>query len=479
MRSNSRDGRLRGATCRLLIASNRLPPDDENAAAGGLVSALRDALPQDSLSKNSPSQNPTLWFGCGSKRSEGGPTSIAARDAPTRMPITLPAVTHDRFYRGFCNSVLWPICHGMSQRVRRTPGDSAAYWRVNRLFADAIHKHLRSGDGLWVHDYHLLPLARCLRELDVEQPIGFFFHVPVPSRAELQQAPDCIAVFAALESCDVIGVQTVADASRLRGYSFEPRIVVAPVGIDTKKIRMAAVTAEEAVSAPVQQDGCRLLVGVDRLDYTKGLIQRLLGFDTLLRNYPNYRGKVALLQVVAPSRAGAAGYRRLQQEVRTLAERINRRWGTRVWRPLHLREEALPRAQVAALLRRAEVAIVTPARDGMNLVAKEFVAAQDPDNPGVLILSRQAGAADALVRARLVDADEPEEISAAIDIALRSPLERRRRDHQSLLSAVRRESAAGWHATLASALASHGMDNSAVTRARFSVGSENARDPLR
>ena len=340
----------------------------------------------------------------------------------------------------------------MPEQVRRTSGDVEAYWRVNREFAQTIHEQLRPADRLWVHDYHLLPLGRCLRERGVERPIGFFLHVPVPSRSEAQRAPDCLAAFETLAAYDAIGVQTAADAARLRDYSITEHIMVAPVGIDAANIQAAARTAEETVSAPVRQSGARLLVGVDRLDYTKGLVPRLLGFDRLLRNFPHYRGKIALVQVVAPCRERVPGYSELLQDVRALGERINRRWGTSGWQPLHLHESALPREQVAALLGRTEVAIVTPMRDGMNLVAKEFIAAQNPENPGVLVLSRQAGAADALARARLVNADDPDDIAAVIDTALRAPLVRRRRDHQSLLLAVRQDSALKWHRALVSAL---------------------------
>lgn len=410
--------------------------------AGGLVSALRDALPKD----------PVLWFGCHEERHPGGRRDTAGGGPLTTKPVALPAVLRERYYRGFCNAALWPICHGMPQQVRRTSGDVDAYWQVNRAFAQTIHQHLRPDDCLWVHDYHLLPLGRCLRERGVERPIGFFLHVPVPTRYEAQRAPDCLAAFEALGSYDVIGVQTASDAARLRDYSAKVPIIVAPVGINAASIQAAARIGEETVRAPVPRSGVRLLVGVDRLDYTKGLVPRLLSVDRLLRNFPRYREKVALVQVVAPCRKGVPGYGELLRDVRALSQRINRRWGTSSWRPLHLHEAALPREQVAALLGRAEVAIVTPLRDGMNLVAKEYVAAQDPENPGVLVLSRQAGAADALSRARLVNAEDPDDIAAVIDRSLRTPLALRRRDHRSLLLAVKRNCALNWHRTLVSAL---------------------------
>ena len=436
-----RDG-LDEAAGRLLIAANRLP-EGENAAAGGLVSALRDALPED---------DPVLWFGCYGERHAGGPEDAADGDALVTKPVALPAVLRERYYRGFCNAALWPICHGMPEQARRTSGDVEAYWRVNREFAQTIHEQLRPDDRLWVHDYHLLPLGRCLRDRGVERPIGFFLHVPVPSYKAVQRAPDCLAAFETLASYDAIGVQTASDAARLRDYSIKAHITVAPVGIDAANIRAAARTAEETVSAPVRQSGARLIVGVDRLDYTKGLVPRLLGFDKLLSNFPHYLGRIALVQVVAPSRDGITGYDEVLQDVRALGEHINSRWGTSSWQPVHLHVEALPREQVAALLEHAEVAIVTPARDGMNLVAKEFIAAQDPEDPGVLVLSRQAGAADALSRARLVNAGDSDDIAAAIDAALRYPLARRRRDHRSLLLAVQQDSAQQWHRTLVSAL---------------------------
>lgn len=345
------------------------------------------------------------------------------------------------------------------------PGDYEAYQRINREFAATIHTHLRPRDRLWVHDYHLLPLGRCLRERNVEHSIGFFLHVPVPSLQHLRQVPESIAAFEALECYDVVGVQTAADAARLSELSpgLTENVVVAPVGVDVEQLRALADTDTESILATVRHHGCRLLVGVDRLDYTKGLVERLRGFDALLRDYPSYRGAITLLQVVAPSRAGVAGYDCLLRQIQTVATRINRRWGTPTWRPLHLRKEALPREQAVALLRRADVGLVTPTCDGMNLVAKEFVAAQDPRDPGVLVLSRQAGAAETLMHARLVNADEPREIATAIDQALRSSRERRQSDHAYLLRSVRAQDAARWHRTLDLQLVSR--DGGGISRA--------------
>lgn len=426
---------------RLVLASHRIPKDAGSATASGLVSGLLDGI----------GANPALWFGCVS-RSKTQTRRTALGDL-SLQPIQIDAHLYDRHYNGFSNSVLWPTFHGMPERVRRSAEDYEAFHAVNRQFAAAMEKQLKADDRIWVHDYQLLPLGHYLRRSEKTTRLGFFLHIPVPRARDVLRIPTCLELFRTLDAYDVVGVQTARDAVRLGALqpTLKDRITVAPVGIDADKIQAAAA------ANPLKRDlpetiGSRLIVGVDRLDYTKGLSERLAGFDRLLADHPRHRGVVTLLQVVAPNRRGVADYDELLQRLRAQTRSINRRWGTAAWTPIVLLEESVARDEVAGLLRRADVGLVTPLCDGMNLLAKEFVAAQNIDSPGSLVLSRQAGAAESLGAAQLVDARSASDIAQGIERALSLSLQQRRRDLRKMRVGLLAQSASAWHRSLLSAL---------------------------
>lgn len=427
---------------RLVLASHRLPIDAKGATASGLVSGLLDGI----------GSNSALWFGCCREPLLPVPAPARALGDLTLQPVPIDAALYDRHYNGFSNAVLWPAFHGMPERVRRSAADYESYHAVNRQFAAAMCGQVAATDRIWVHDYQLMPLGYYLRQAGETARLGFFLHIPVPRSGDLIRTP-CLELLRTLDAYDVVGVQTAGDAARLRAIQprLKPRIVVAPVGINAEKIQAEAAANCLKQHLP-ERTGDRLIVGVDRLDYTKGLCERLDGFHRLLDDHKRYRGEVTLLQVVAPNRRGIVDYEALLHCIRKRTKTINLRWRTKKWTPITLIEKSIPRSEIAGLLRRADVGLVTPLCDGMNLLAKEFVAAQKVDSPGSLVLSRQAGAAETLGAAQLVDASSASDVAQGIHRALSMSLQQRRNDHQKMRLSVDTQSADAWCKSFLAAL---------------------------
>jgi trehalose 6-phosphate synthase len=425
---------------RLVIVSNRVPVPRRGAVqAGGLAVALKDAL----------AGRESLWFGwSGATQAGGGPVAWAHAGSTRYATFDLDPADQRLYYNGFCNGTLWPLLHwrmGLAQFRRE---EFAAYRRVNAQFADRLAAILRPDDTIWVHDFHLFPLARLLRAQGCRQRIGFFLHVPFPPAALFAALPQGAALLDDLAHYDLVGVQTAADAAHLAEALADAVPVQAfPIGID------AATFAADAARAAASSDGMRLtdslsgralVLGIDRLDYSKGLPHRMAGFARLLARFPQHRRRVTLLQVTPISRGDVAQYRALRRELDELAGRINGEYGEPDWNPIRWITRAVPRATLAGYCRLARVGLVTPLRDGMNLVAKEFVAAQDPADPGVLVLSRFAGSAAELRGAIKVNPHDPEEIAEALDAALTLSPEARLAAWQGDERVVRAGSAAAW-----------------------------------
>jgi trehalose 6-phosphate synthase len=429
---------------RLVIVSNRVPPPRERAQlAGGLAVALREAL----------TGRDALWFGW------SGSTGHAA-DAAPRMTragrigfatIDLPQADFEGYYRGFSNGMLWPLLHYRMGLAEFRREDLAAYRRVNERFAQALLPLLRPDDLVWVHDYQLIPLGAGLRRRGFTGRLGFFLHVPFPPRAIYEALPQGESLLADFGAYDVLGVQTDEDMANLNellaGADLPVRAASHPIGIDPEAF------AAEARAAAVGPEGQRLhdslagralILGVDRLDYSKGIPQRFRGFAQLLKRFPEHRNRVTLLQVAPVSRGDVTQYRTLRRELDELAGRINGTHAEFDWVPLRYLTQTVPRVTLAGFQRIATIGLVTPLRDGMNLVAKEFVAAQDPDHPGALVLSRFAGAAQELEGAILVNPHDPDEIAEALHIALTLPEAERRARWQLMWQAVKRHTAASW-----------------------------------
>jgi trehalose 6-phosphate synthase len=433
---------------RLIIVSNRVAvPEPGNAQmAGGLVVAVKAAL-----------RNRTgVWFGWSGKidETETAQPRIVERNHITYAVIDLSRSDFEEYYNGLANRVLWPILHYRVDLQEYSRADHSGYMRVNRQFADKLSAFLKEDDVIWVHDYHLMPLARELRARGHLNPIGFFLHIPCAPLDILRTLPHHDEILGALTYYDLIGFQTENDcdnfaaylltmpgAKQGRGQTFEvdgrhTRIGAFPVSIETATYaRLARSAARSPLAMGIRDSltGLRLVLGVDRLDYSKGIIQRINAFDRFLELNPEWRSRVTLLQITPRSRSDISDYAAIENEVTTLISRVNGHYGEASWTPIRYVNRIYSRTALAGIYRAADVALITPLRDGMNLVAKEYVAAQDAEDPGVLILSQFAGAAAELTNALIVNPHESDAVAAALKRALGMPLFERRERHGPML----------------------------------------------
>src|SRR5690606_18373889 len=362
------------------------------------------------------------------------------------------------YYNGFANRTLWPLLHSRLDLVDYARETRAGYRRVNLLFAEKLAPLLRDDDLLWIHDYHLIPLAAMLRERGVGCRIGFFLHVPMPSADLVSALPEHGRLFSTLYAYDLVGFQTMRDADRFRTYarifgggSIEPdgsvtlpggkRVDVGnfPIGIDAGRIaaQSAAAVGKPAVRALRESmSGRQLAIGVDRLDYSKGLPERFRAFGRYLERHPDERGRLTFLQIAPVSRGDGAEYRQRRERPEGIAGQINGTHAEPDWTPLRYVNRNFGHATLTGFYRVASLALVTPVRDGMNLVAKEYVAAQNPENPGVLVLSMLAGAAAELDAALLVNPYDLDGVADAISRAASMPLPERRERWESMMRPI-------------------------------------------
>jgi trehalose 6-phosphate synthase len=441
-------------TTRTIIVSNRVPsPNEKGATAGGLAVALADAVTPG-----------TVWFGWSGKRADKTSTqaTITVTEDVTYATIDIAEQDYYKFYAGFSNAALWPLFHFRTGLLRFNRSDYEAYRAVNRAFAQALLPLLRPDDLIWIHDYQLMTMAAELRELGVQNRIGFFLHIPFVPPALLQVLPPAAEIVAGLSACDVVGFQTEGDRKafldsaallldanpdRHGQYYYDNRkirAVLTPIGINAQKFSQLARRAEVTADARRLQESLgdrSLVLGVDRLDYSKGLPQRFDAFGRLLYAYPQHRRRVNFLQIAARSRQEVGSYQTLRRELDRKAGDINGEFSDFDWVPLRYMTHAVRRAAIAGFFRRAQIGLVTPLRDGMNLVAKEYIAAQDEQDPGVLVLSRFAGAADELTEALIVNPFDADEVAEAIHLGLTMGLEERKERHSALLAKVRHTTA--------------------------------------
>ena len=442
---------------RLVVVSNRVGVPDRSARAGGLEVAIRPALKRAG----------GLWFGWSGRVADEdpGPAKITDVDNISYVTIDLRRDDHQEFYNGFANRVLWPILHYRLDLAEFTRRDLGGYFRVNEFFASNLEKVLRPDDVVWVHDYHLIPLAKTLRERGHRNRIGFFIHIPFPPPEILTALPNHDQLIPTLCHYDLVGFQTEVDAANFSRYvanecglpwangnsfHFGNRIVqigTFPVGVETEAFSRLARRAIETVFVREVLDslsGRAMIIGVDRLDYTKGLPERMNAFERFLTKFPEWRGKVTYLQITPRSRTGIPEYADMGRAVGEAVGRINGGFGEASWTPVRYINKAHSRTALAGLYRAARAGLVTPLRDGMNLVAKEFVAAQNADDPGVLILSRFAGAAHECAAALLVNPYDSEGVGNAINRALSMPLEERRQRHETNFKVLARNDLSHW-----------------------------------
>ena len=443
---------------RLVCVSNRISVPRRGAAPGGLAVGVLAALQHTG----------GMWFGWSGETSAhpNQDPEVVARGNVRFATIDLDQADFDAYYSGYCNSTLWPLFHYLAARFHHEQREYEAYMRVNECFARQLLKLLKPGDAVWVHDYQLIPLGRTLRELKFNGPIGFFLHIPFPHLQVLRMLPNYAELVRELCQYDLIGFQTEDDlrsllscldvpegfrlpgSGRVEARGRNVRLGVYPIGIDVDETASDARTsiAQETVQRMIASlQGRKLIIGVDRLDYSKGLMQRFAAFEEFLETYPDNQGKVTFLQIAPLSRTDVHAYSEIRQSLEQAAGRLNGRFAEADWTPIRYLNRNFARTTLMGFLRAAKVALVTPVRDGMNLVAKEFVASQDPEDPGVLILSPMAGAARELTGALQVNPYDKRGLARAIQTALRMPLEERRSRYQQMLAAVRRHDIHNWY----------------------------------
>lgn len=449
---------------RLVVVSNRVSAPTSGTRAGGLEVAVMASL----------KRNPGIWLGWSGRVSNKILATRTIEGERVSFVLTdLPKEAYDEYYYGFANRVLWPILHYRLDLAEFSRQDLSGYTKINDHFADELHDILKPGDVVWVHDYHFLLLAKALRERGHTNRIGFFLHTPFPPVEIITGLPHHERIISALCHYDLVGFQTSTDTAnfaryvesecrysgdRRSGYDTgERRVRIGdfPVGVETESFNKMArrATRSSFVGGVLSSlSGRAMIIGVDRLDYSKGIQNRLEAFERFLGTYPEWRDNVTYLQITPKSRSAIPEYSEMERNVSSTVGRVNGKYGEASWTPVRYVNRAHTRTALAGLYRGARAALVTPLRDGMNLVAKEYVAAQDADDPGVLILSRFAGAAVECKPALLVNPYDTEAVAAAIHRALTMPIEERRARHCALYDVIARNDIGDWPGRFLTAL---------------------------
>jgi trehalose 6-phosphate synthase len=457
----------------LVVVSNRVARGHANEPmTGGLAAALLPVVEKSGA----------IWVGSSGRVREGAQkepfAEIESLGAGALAMLDLPAAHYGGYYEGFANSALWPALHSRADLIRVSQEDYLSYREVNAFTARALLRFKKADTSFWIQDYHFLALGAELRDLGVTEPIGFFLHTPWPARAVIEGVPHHRELVEAMLAYDLIGFQTKDDCENFLGYlssnlgleidlwrDGESGIVtsrygttgvaVFPIGIDVEKF---ALQAAKAVSHPEVSrlrrslNGEKLAIGVDRLDYSKGLINRIKAFDRMWTLHPSLTRTVSLLQIATPSRGAIEAYGNLQSELAKLVSDVNGYHGEVDWTPVRYLNKGYGQTVLAGLYRTAQVGVVTPLYDGMNLVAKEYVAAQNPADPGVLVLSKFAGAANELDTALVVNPHDIDGMAQAIATALSMPLNERRMRWEAMMTKLRSHTIQQWFTDFVEAL---------------------------
>jgi trehalose 6-phosphate synthase len=443
---------------RVVAISNRVSVPRKGTAPGGLAVGVLAAM----------RAHGGLWIGWSGQVSESdkGEVDVIRRERLSYATFDLTKTEYDEFYLGFSNGALWPLFHYFLQAFHYSQEQYATYLKVNQRFAECTVPLLRPDDLIWVHDYHLIPLAARLRAMGVSQPIGFFLHIPFPGFGAFRALPVHRELLESLLAYDLIGFQTRDDLAGFRAAVAEVfgseavlgegsvrvgqrtiKVRVLPIGVDVEEIQ------KSSAAAPVTESyrrivagllGRRLIIGVDRLDYSKGLVERFQAYEKFLATYPENHNDVTFVQIAPLSRTDVAEYEVIRQALEQASGRTNGRFADPDWTPVRYLNKNVPHAALMGYMRAAKVALVTPLRDGMNLVAKEFVAAQDPADPGVLVLSTLAGAARELTTALLVNPYDVTACAEALQSALWMPLPQRRERYEAMMAIIRRNDIHAW-----------------------------------
>jgi trehalose 6-phosphate synthase len=461
----------------LVVVSNRVARGKANEPmTGGLAAALLPVVEKSGA----------IWVGSSGRVRDGSQkepfAEVEALGAGALAMLDLPAAHYGGYYEGFANSALWPALHSRTDLIRASQEDYLSYREVNAFMARALLRFRKPDTAFWIQDYHFLALGAELRDLGVTQPIGFFLHTPWPARAVVGGVPHHRELVEAMLAYDLIGFQTKDDCDNFLSYVESDmslvvadgvvtsrhgtsRIAVFPIGIDPEKF---AAQAAKAVSHPDVSrlrrslNGEKLAIGVDRLDYSKGLVNRIEAFDRMWTMYPALARTVSLLQIATPSRGAIEAYGNLQNELAKLVSDVNGRHGEVDWTPIRYLNKGFSQQVLAGLYRTAQVGVVTPLHDGMNLVAKEYVAAQNPSDPGVLVLSKFAGAANELDTALQVNPHDIDAMAQTIATALSMPLIERRMRWEAMMTKLRAGTIQQWFADFLEALQETRSDKPAI-----------------
>ena len=452
---------------RLIAVSNRVQVETEGQSAnrGGLAVALAAALRESN----------GMWFGWSGEQTEEftGQITFRRADGVATATIDLEAQDVEEYYNGFANRTLWPLFHYRLDLTEIARDFAGGYARVNERFAATLSPLIEPEDLIWVHDYHLLPLGRHLRQRGFGNRIGFFLHIPWPPPSLLISLPGHRELTKGMLDYDVIGFQSEEWRQAFIDYvtvQFDATIegdclfvgdrrtwlLACPIGLDVADfctaVHSTAMKQAETRLA-VSAVGRAMIVGVDRLDYSKGLQERFAAYELLLTNRPDLREKVFLLQIAPPSRGDVASYQQIRADLSAMSGSINGEFASIDWVPIRYVNQGHSRDELFGIYRASKVGLVTPLRDGMNLVAKEYVAAQDPADPGVLVLSCFAGAAAQLTEAVIVNPHSTEDIADGIARALAMPLRERQERHKAMLETITRYDVRWWSQAFMAALA--------------------------
>ena len=451
----------------LVVVSNRVSRGKANEPmTGGLAAALLPVVEKSGA----------IWVGSSGRVRDGAQkepfAEIEALGAGALAMLDLPAAHYGGYYEGFANSALWPALHSRTDLIRASQEDYLSYREVNAFMARALLRFQKPDTAFWIQDYHFLALGAELRDLGVTQPIGFFLHTPWPARAVVGGVPHHRELVEAMLAYDLIGFQTEDDCENFLSYvrsdlglavqdgmvtsrHGSSRVAVFPIGIDPEKF------AQQAAKAVMHPDvsrlrrslhGEKLAIGVDRLDYSKGLPNRINAFDQMWTMQPGLARAVTLLQIATPSRGAIEAYGNLQNDIAKLVSDVNGRHGEVDWTPIRYLNKGFSQTVLAGLYRTAQVGVVTPLHDGMNLVAKEYVAAQNPADPGVLVLSKFAGAANELDTALMVNPHDIDGMARTIATALSMPLTERRLRWEAMMKKLRSSTIQQWFGDFVDAL---------------------------
>lgn len=441
---------------------------------GGLAAALLPAVKKSGV----------VWFGSSGKVRNINPcgtplVELESYGRGTIARVDLPEQHYAGFYEGFANSALWPLLHSRPDLTHSRLADYADYRAVNMYMARTLATFGDTDSTFWIHDYHFLLLGQELRRLGIRQKIGFFLHTPWPERRIFAQLAQHKELAAAMLAYDLVGFQTDRARDNFaavlrqelhipgKSHTFDSpygscRLATFPIGIDTQEFADSALRAVDDPEVHRLRSsliGSKLVIGVDRIDYSKGLAQRMQAYDYLLARYPGLKRRLTMLQIAVPSRSNIDSYRALQRELTALVGEVNGRHGEIDWTPIRYLNKGFCQATLAGFYRSAAVGLVTPLQDGMNLVAKEYIAAQNPEDPGVLVLSKHAGAAQELDAALLVDPQDVEAVGRRIAAALVMPLEERRARWQRMMDALLRHSIHAWFSDFVHALKAPEREN--------------------